>query len=759
MRINPLHKTEEHPWVWQQIHWKRPVQAEQIQNFLEQLASDDLGSDVIFETRTTYGEAVAFYVATRPAYVPELKRILESTAVGTTLSHIPSEEMTARRGKLMKADRVSLGHPSLALNTDRMSLISLNILSAMAAIKQGEGLVLQVVLGRRIRPREISKNLRDPRTTRMQEFFNGSVPLPREMQANLQRRYSMHGFKADVRVGAIARTTIRANWLIEQLASGLKMMEAAGVEIDLMGQNITRHMTDLIRPHRWYHTLSSSEVACVLAVPYGEANLPGVPHLHPVSLRVPTPMNGSTKGFAVTNDPSKRIPIGISAMDSLRHTLLLGPTGVGKSTAMLNMILSDIDDGHGVLVIDPKGDLNAAVLARMNRDRAKDVVYIDPMADRVVGINPLSSNGDPDLVADGMLAVLREIFASSWGQRTEDILSNALMTLTRTSDNVTLSMLPSLLYNPTFRRKIVEQVTADDPIGLGSFWQQYDAMSPAKQQEITAPLMNKLRTVLTRKPLLRTIGQPRANFDLKDLFTGNKIVLVSLNKARVGATSARFLGSIILSQVWALTQAQAELPESQRPIIKVYVDEMQDYLALPLNIADALSQARSYHVGFTLAHQYRDQVKDKELLSGIDANVAHKVIFTLNDPDARQVASQTNLLMAEDFKYLPRHNVYIQTLWLGQKLWLSAETLPAPREINNVEAFKKFSLGNYGRAIADIDEEIRSLVSVNQDISSVLKKTSLTTAVANPPMAASAATPLTTTVLTSPITAGATHEN
>ena len=67
MRINPLHKTEEHPWVWQQIHWKRPVQAEQIQNFLEQLASDDLGSDVIFETRTTYGEAVAFYVATRPA--------------------------------------------------------------------------------------------------------------------------------------------------------------------------------------------------------------------------------------------------------------------------------------------------------------------------------------------------------------------------------------------------------------------------------------------------------------------------------------------------------------------------------------------------------------------------------------------------------------------------------------------------------------------------------------------------------------------
>ena len=115
--------------------------------------------------------------------------------------------------------------------------------------------------------------------------------------------------------------------------------------------------------------------------------------------------------------------------------------------------------------------------------------------------------------------------------------------------------------------------------------------------------------------------------------------------------------------------------------------------------------------------------------------------------------------MAEDFKYLPRHNVYIQTLWLGQKLWLSAETLPAPREINNVEAFKKFSLGNYGRAIADIDEEIRSLVSVNQDIASVLKKTSLTTAVTTKPMATSAAKSIISTVVTSPITAGATQEN
>ena len=39
------------------------------------------------------------------------------------------------------------------------------------------------------------------------------------------------------------------------------------------------------------------------------------------------------------------------------HTIILGATGVGKSTLMENMIAQDIARGDGVLVLDPHGPL------------------------------------------------------------------------------------------------------------------------------------------------------------------------------------------------------------------------------------------------------------------------------------------------------------------------------------------------------------------------------------------------------------------
>ncbi len=692
-------EAQERLWVWYRIHWGRPIQFEKVAELLELLASDDLGDDIVYEIHGVAGSEVIFMVATHPAYSSELKRSFEVMLPGTILEELCGGDAQKLRVQPKVAYSVRFGLVTV-LETERSAIMGKGLLSALHSIEGREGAVLQIFMLRNPEPpRELPHNIEDPRVSVFERIMHGPSILPEPLRSGLSDRYSMHKFFVEIRIGVVAEDIAHEHWLLDRIRSVLKIMETQGTSIEFREDSVGDQLYVMARPKEWRAILSSTEVACIMGAPCGSDDMPGVSSVHPLILRSPDGLEGSSRGFAISNDPSHRIPLGINPIDSLRHTLLMGPSGVGKSTAMLHMILRDISDGFGVIVIDPKGDLNDSILARMEVSRAKDVVYINPGGERVVSINPLRANGtDPDIVADGVLAVFRGIFSASWGQRMEDILSNALMTLIRTTDNATIAMLPYLLTDANFRKSKIEKVTKDDPIGLGLFWKKFEALSSVKQDELIAPIMSKLRTVLTRKSLLDVIGQVNPSFQLEDVFTKGRIVLISLNKASVGTTSSRFLGSMILSQLWNLTQKQSRIEEVRRPIVKVYIDEMQDYLSLPIDMADALSQARGYHVGFTLAHQYRDQIKDRELLSAIDANVAHKLFFTLNDPDARTIAAMSHGLHADDFKLLPAHHVYMQTYHEGRKVWLSAKTLPAPDEINNVQIFKQYSLQRYGRS-------------------------------------------------------------
>ena len=45
-----------------------------------------------------------------------------------------------------------------------------------------------------------------------------------------------------------------------------------------------------------------------------------------------------------------------------RHLYLVGQTGTGKSTLLLNLIAQDLAAGQGLALLDPHGDLAEAVL-------------------------------------------------------------------------------------------------------------------------------------------------------------------------------------------------------------------------------------------------------------------------------------------------------------------------------------------------------------------------------------------------------------
>ena len=61
--------------------------------------------------------------------------------------------------------------------------------------------------------------------------------------------------------------------------------------------------------------------------------------------------------FARTNFRGTDQIFGIKRKDRRQHTYVLGKSGTGKSVLLENMIIQNIQNGEGVCVVDPHGEL------------------------------------------------------------------------------------------------------------------------------------------------------------------------------------------------------------------------------------------------------------------------------------------------------------------------------------------------------------------------------------------------------------------
>jgi hypothetical protein len=192
------------------------------------------------------------------------------------------------------------------------------------------------------------------------------------------------------------------------------------------------------------------------------------------------------------------------------------------------------------------------------------------------------------------------------------------------------------------------------------------------------------------------------------VFTERKVLLVSLHKGLLGPETAALLGSLVVSQLWQAVLGRSAIPPERRHPAFVYVDEFQDYLHLPLDLADALAQARGLGVGFALAHQYLHQL-DPAMRSAVLANAQSRVAFRLPGEDARLVAADT-ALAAEDFQSLGAFQCYAQLVaHSAVQPWCSASTVLPALPISQPAVVRAASRSAYGVDRAEIEAELHEL--------------------------------------------------
>jgi hypothetical protein len=551
-------------------------------------------------------------------------------------------------------------------------------------------------------------------------WFNTTTALNAEEARTQRAKDQEPQLLASIRISAAAKTSEQARAIVSRTAVTLRGMNAPGVHITyrwwLPGRFVVSRMARHALPLINWMLLNTRELSGLIGFPIGETYTQGL--ALGTSRQLPPTPTAPRSGLVLARStyPGATELLRMDTSDRLRHTWLLGPTGTGKSTLIANMALQDAHAGHGFALIDPKSDLCDEILVRLPERRHDDVIVLDPTAysrdTPIVGLNLLGhahTEVERELVVDHIVHIMGAIWADSWGPRTSDVLRNSLLTLacTKAMDGTafTLIEVAEVLTNPGLRRFVTTQPGV--PESVRPFWHAYESYSEAQKLQVIGPSLNKLRALSTRSSLRLLLGQS-GGLNVANVLNKGKILLVPLARGTIGMDTAALLGSLVISSLLSATFARAAIPAAKRRPAFLYLDEFQDVLRLPLDLADALAQARGLGVGFILANQYVGQLPETIKKAAL-GTVRSTVLFQLDYDDAKALERRFAPLTATDLTHLPAHEVAMRLCEnnaTGRPV--TGLTLPLPEATADGAELARRSGTRYGFPRSDVEAAIQA---------------------------------------------------
>jgi len=461
--------------------------------------------------------------------------------------------------------------------------------------------------------------------------------------------------------------------------------------------------------------LSSDEIASFFHLPSSTLKVPKINWLRfkeaPPPLDLPT--QGVYIGDSVFRGETK--PVFIEEEDRLKHVYLIGQTGTGKSNLLNILARSDIKNGKGVAIIDPHGSLIEAVASAIPPERQKDVIYFDPAnIDRPIGINMLEFNPsrpeEKTFVVNEMFAIFNKLYDMSiaGGPMFEHYTRNALLLLLEDMANepATLMEVPRVFTDSDFRERKLARISNPTVI---DFWEKEagEVTGEHSLANMATWITSKFNNFISNDYMRLIVGQTKSAFNFREVMDQGKILLINLNRGRVGGDlNANLLGMIFLSRILMAALSRADVPERERRTFNVYVDEFQNFATE--SVPAILSEARKYRLSLTLAHQFIAQLKEP-IRDAVFGNVGSVICFRVGLPDADFLAKEFEPVFSKrDLINIDNLNAYARIMIAGKisspfniRMKYVSEGDPAL-----VSQLKEMSSMAYGRDRREVEEEI-----------------------------------------------------
>lgn len=354
-------------------------------------------------------------------------------------------------------------------------------------------------------------------------------------------------------------------------------------------------------------------------------------------------------------------------LDSSRnlHLYISGKPGTGKSTLLMNLALKDILCGRGCCVIDPHGDLIENILERIpDQTRYADrIIIFDPSdVEWPIGLNILQdiTKDEQDSAVQFVISLFNKLYLPDhMGPIFYQAIRNGLLLIME--NHGTLADLPLIFEDDEYLKSFLNH--CETPWVRNYFEKVWKKWGNDHKAEYSAYYSSKFSHFIENH-MLRNILCLRHGLDIKSLLKGNKIILVNLSRGKIGDLNAKLLGLLMAYSLERSMMRRAEVPEHERELFNVYIDEFQEFTTSTLDTF--LSAARKYKVGLHLANQSLHQLP-REFNDAVLANIGTFVIFRQGMESARVLSNMTYPKFDErDLARIPDHYAVIHGIKDGR---------------------------------------------------------------------------------------------
>jgi hypothetical protein len=605
------------------------------------------------------------------------------------------------------------------LPSDPLNLVT----SAFSKIQDGEGIILQFL----IEPAGDSwRSAAQSYVSKQKEAESpgeGKKPKPVDHKSldSISTKAEKLGFRVALRVVVSAPDDIRAQSHLTNIKSAFAQFTSS---YNSFGKSKIwfkqAFMADFL--YRYFpffgqgtFILNTEELATVFHFPNKTVETHHVQWLNaksaPASNLIPN--EGMYLGKSVYMGQERKIYMGLN--DRRRHMYIIGKTGTGKSEFLKEMILQDIEAGHGVCAIDPHGEFVEDLLELMPPSRAEDVVYFNPSdVEFPMGLNIMEADTEDQkhFMAQSVISLMYKLYDPNRtgiiGPRFEHAIRNAMLTVMCVPGASFIELVRSLT-DQTYVDEILPLV--QDPVVRRYWTDQMAQTSDFHKSEVLDYIVSKFGRFITNKTMRNIIGQSKSSFDFREIMDEQKILLVNLSKGRLGEEDAKFLGLVLVPKILAAAMSRQDMAQADRKDFMLYVDEFQNYATE--DFAVILSEARKYRLNLIVANQFVSQIQE-DVKNAVFGNVGSMVAFRVGVPDANFLQNEFQPTFNEaDLTNIEKYNVYIKTIVnnepippFSMSLMKDMSSQDARKNKKLAETIKELSRLKYGTPRELVEEEI-----------------------------------------------------